>query len=463
MKIILRAFVGVLLALPLSLMAATPPAAPFTDAEIDALLAPVALYPDSVLSHVLIAATVPEDVEEAALWSRRHPDLKGQAAVDAVAGKDWDPSVKALVAFPDVLERMDEDMDWTEDLGEAFLEQEATVMDRVQYLRDRADEAGTLDDVEHVRVVREREYIYLEPEVERVVYVPYYDPWYVYGTWWWPYYPPHYWAYWGGYPAHHYHGAAFYWGVSFNLGPSYYYSRFNWADRHVVVSRPHRYYAPSPGYSGHSSMRRPRDSWHRESDRVVRNHSPWREDTRWRNTNTRRGTGNDRNVPSDRGNRPERTHRDNRRPREPLPSNGYDGGHDNRRPRESLPPQRRGWNRNAEQVRQQLGERRQARQPGRSGWAHERGKAARQPREVRRVDEGRSDSMPRAERRGWRSEGRDESRAEERRPQVERRGGGREESNRGFRPERPQGGREMSRGQGREERPRLHSRGRRDR
>lgn len=256
MKILKSVFLTLLLALPLAAGAAQRPATPFTDAELDALLAPIALYPDTVLSHVLIAATVPEDVEEAADWAERHPDLEGQAAVDAVERKPWDPSVKALVAFPEVLDRMVEDPDWTDDLGLAFLEQEADVMDRVQYLRDRAYENGALDDIEHVRVVREREYIYLEPAVSTVYYVPYYDPWYVYGSWWWPAYPPHRWHYWAGYPVHHYHGSPFYWGISYHVGPSFYVSSFNWRHRHVVVAREHRYYTPQ-GYSGRSSMRRP--------------------------------------------------------------------------------------------------------------------------------------------------------------------------------------------------------------
>jgi hypothetical protein len=256
MKTLKDLFLTLLLALPLAAGAAQRPATPFTDAELDALLAPIALYPDTVLSHVLIAATVPEDVEAAADWAERHPNLEGQAAVDAVERKDWDPSVKALVAFPEVLDRMVEDPDWTDDLGLAFLEQEADVMDRVQYLRDRAYENGALDRIEHVRVVREREYIYLEPAVRTVYYVPYYDPWYVYGSWWWPAYPPHRWHYWAGYPVNHYHGSTFYWGISYHVGPSFYASSFNWRHRHVVVAREHRYYTPQ-GYSGRSSMRRP--------------------------------------------------------------------------------------------------------------------------------------------------------------------------------------------------------------
>jgi len=270
MNALIRGILGLLLVMPLALGAASRPATPFTDAELDQLLAPIALYPDTVLSHVLIAATVPEEVEEAAEWLRRHPNLRGQEAVDAVERMDWDPSVKALVAFPEVLERMDEDPEWTENLGQAFLDQEAVVMDRVQYLRDRAYESGNLESLEHVRVVREREYIYLEPAISHVVYVPYYDPWYVYGSWWWPSYPPHRWSYWAGHPARYYRGSTFYWGFGFHLAPTYYYGRFNWPARRIVVTRPHRHYSPSPGYAGRSTVRRDRhdsQSWRQGTER----------------------------------------------------------------------------------------------------------------------------------------------------------------------------------------------------
>ena len=100
----------------------------FSQAELDSMLAPVALYPDSVLSHVLIAATYPLEVIQAARWSREHPGLRGEDAVDAVEYQDWDASVKALVAFPDLLQRMDEDLQWTQNLGDAFLVQEEEVI-----------------------------------------------------------------------------------------------------------------------------------------------------------------------------------------------------------------------------------------------------------------------------------------------------------------------------------------------
>jgi hypothetical protein len=208
----------------------------YTDAEIDRLLAPIALYPDSVLSHVLVASTYPLEVVQAARWSREHPDVRGEDAVDAVDGMDWDASVKALVAFPDLLVRMDSDLDWTQDLGDAFLAQEGDVMDRVQVLRRHAYDSGNLSSLEHARVIREREVIYIEPAVTEVVYLPYYDPWVVYGAWWWPAYPPYRWSYWAGRPASYYaHYGTFYWGIGFHLAPRFYFCHFNWPSRRVVV------------------------------------------------------------------------------------------------------------------------------------------------------------------------------------------------------------------------------------
>jgi hypothetical protein len=221
----------------------------FTQAELDAMLAPIALYPDSLLSQILMASTYPLEVVEAARWSRDNPGLEGEAAVDAVADRDWDPSVKALVAFPRVLERMDEDLEWTRDLGDAFLAQEDEVLDSVQGLRRRADEAGSLDEVEHVVVEREREVIYIEPANPRVVYVPWYDPWVIYGSWWWPGYAPVVWLA----PGFHFGFTHFYWGPSIHISPLFYYSRFDWHRHHVVTLDIH---ASFPTYvTTHSTLR----------------------------------------------------------------------------------------------------------------------------------------------------------------------------------------------------------------
>ena len=116
----------------------------YTQAQLDQMLAPIALYPDPLLSQILMAATYPLEVVKAARWSEQHPGLQGDDAVRAVEYEDWDPSVKSLVAFPRVIRMMSDRLDWTQDLGEAFLEQEPYVMDTIQRLRERALAAGNL-------------------------------------------------------------------------------------------------------------------------------------------------------------------------------------------------------------------------------------------------------------------------------------------------------------------------------
>src|SRR5437016_583291 len=114
----------------------------FTQQELDQMLAPIALYPDSLLSQILMASSYPLEVVEAARWSKANPNLKGNQAVQAVAQNSWDPSVKSLVAFPQILMMMDDKLNWTERLGDAFLAQQQQVMDTVQNLRQKASAAG---------------------------------------------------------------------------------------------------------------------------------------------------------------------------------------------------------------------------------------------------------------------------------------------------------------------------------
>ena len=209
---------------------------PFRQEELDQMLAPVALYPDSLLSQMLMASTYPLEVVQAARWSRSNRSLKGEAAVKAVEGMDWDPSVKSLVAFPEVLAQMDEKLDWTERLGEAFLAQQQDVMDTIQHLRRRADEAGNLQSTERMRVVREPENIMIEPPAPEVVYVPYYSPAVVYGPWWWPAYPPVFWA---PPPAFVAFGPAFYWGPPIAFSTGFFFGSFDWHHRHAVVHHHH--------------------------------------------------------------------------------------------------------------------------------------------------------------------------------------------------------------------------------
>jgi len=212
---------------------------PYTQAELDQMLAPIALYPDALLSQVLMAATYPLEVVEAARWSRAHPGLQGDEAVRAVQDREWDPSVKSLVAFPQLLQRMDEKLEWTKQLGDAFLAQEAQVMDAVQDLRRKARAAGQLAPDERVHVVEDGGTIVIEAANPRVVYVPYYDPWVVYGPWWWSAYPPVVWAPWPGYVVYR---PGFWWGVGIHISTGFFFGSVSWPHRHVVVTHVNNYY-----------------------------------------------------------------------------------------------------------------------------------------------------------------------------------------------------------------------------
>jgi hypothetical protein len=219
----------------------------FSAAELDQLLAPIALYPDVMLSTILIASTYPLEIVQAARWSRNNPQLSGEAAVAATAGQDWDPAVRALVAFPEILQRLDEDLDWTQALGDAFLYQEAQVMDSVQYLRQRAADAGNLQTDENVRVVRTERTLVIEPVRERIVYVPWYDTRVVYGPWWRPAHPPVYWHAPHWYAPVHYRPrhSGIYWSSGFAVSSGFFFSTVHWPQRHVLVlHRPHHFYAP---------------------------------------------------------------------------------------------------------------------------------------------------------------------------------------------------------------------------
>ena len=120
---------------------------------LDSLLAPIALYPDQLLTQVLMASTYPLEVVEAARFVKANPNLRGAALDDALKDKTWDPSVLSLAAFPQVLDMMNEQLDWTQRLGDAFLSDEASVMNTVQSLRQKAQQAGNLQTTEQQRVV----------------------------------------------------------------------------------------------------------------------------------------------------------------------------------------------------------------------------------------------------------------------------------------------------------------------
>jgi len=161
--------------------------------QLDALLAPIALYPDDLLAQVLMASTYPLEIVEAARFVQQNPGLTGTALDDAVRFKRWDPSVQSLTAFPQVLAMMSDRLEWTQQLGDAFLANRQQVMDTVQALRERARELGTLQDSDQQHVYTSDRAIVIEPAQFDYVYVPVYDPLVVYGPWWVASYQPFFW------------------------------------------------------------------------------------------------------------------------------------------------------------------------------------------------------------------------------------------------------------------------------
>jgi hypothetical protein len=204
--------------------------------ELDQLLAPIALYPDDLLTNMLMASTYPLDVVQAARW-RKEPanaKLKDDALTKALEAKTWDPSIKALVQFPDVLQQMSDKLDWTQKLGDAFLAQQDEVMDQIQFLRQKADEAGNLKSNKQQKISKESGdsgspvYI-IEPASPDVVYVPYYEPTVVYGPWWYDDYPPYYW----GYPGASYVNG-YWWGAGIGVAAGIWgWNHFDW-HRHDI-------------------------------------------------------------------------------------------------------------------------------------------------------------------------------------------------------------------------------------
>ena len=186
---------GVLAGLPARAQSAPTPDAPYSSQdELDQLLAPIALYPDELLAQVLMAATYPLEVVQAARFVEKNPGLKGEALDRALAERNWDPSVQSLAAFPQVLAMMDDKLDWTQRLGDAFLVDQERVMNTVQSLRKRAEAAGNLRSMPELTVMARDDTIIIQPAQPDVIYVPVYDPLLIYGPWWAPAYPPWYWC-----------------------------------------------------------------------------------------------------------------------------------------------------------------------------------------------------------------------------------------------------------------------------
>ena len=204
-----------------------------TPAELQQLVAPIALYPDALVAQILAAATFPEQIVEADRWMQQHGGLTGQQLAQEVDREAWDPSVKALTAFPSVLANMDKNLSWTSSLGDAYVNHEPDVMGAIQDMRRRAQAAGNLNTTSQTNVTQEGRTIVIEPAAPEVVYLPQYDPWVVYGA------PVVAWPGWYWYPGLFVAGPGIAF-ASFDIG---FFGGFGWGwphwgcdwDRHTIV------------------------------------------------------------------------------------------------------------------------------------------------------------------------------------------------------------------------------------
>jgi hypothetical protein len=203
--------------------AAAPAYTQQTAEQLQQLVAPIALYPDSLVAQILAASTFPEQVVEADRWVQAHPDLKGADLGKAVDQQPWDPSVKALAAFPSVLGNMDKNLSWTSSLGDAYYNQQPDVMNAVQVMRRKAQEAGNLKSTPQQTVTEQDSDIDIAPADPDVVYVPAYNPWLVYG------YPVVAWPGWYPYPGIWFGGPYLSFGVGFGIG---WFGGFGWGWGH---------------------------------------------------------------------------------------------------------------------------------------------------------------------------------------------------------------------------------------
>jgi hypothetical protein len=235
--------------------APAPPYTQQTPEQLQQLVAPIALYPDSLVAQILAASTFPEQVVEADRWVQANPDLKGDALGQAVDQQPWDPSVKALVAFPSVLGNMDKNLSWASSLGDAYYNQQQDVMDAVQVMRKRAQDAGNLKSTPQQTVATQDSNIDIEPADPDEVYVPAYDPWLVYGG------PVMAWPGWYPYPGIWFGGPYLSWGPGFGIG---WYGGFGWGwghwgfdwHNHYAMFNHGRYYSGSRTFYNRSSFAR---------------------------------------------------------------------------------------------------------------------------------------------------------------------------------------------------------------
>jgi Protein of unknown function (DUF3300) len=223
--------------------AGAPPSGPSQQqldaAQLDQLAAPIALYPDPLLAQVLMASTYPLEIVQADRFAKANKGLQGDKLTEALAQQDWDTSVKALVEAPTVLAMMNDDLDWTQKLGDAVLAQQADLMDAIQRLRATAQANGKLESTEEQKVTVTQEanqqpVIVIEPSQPEKVYVPYYDPSVVYGDWPYPSYPPYYFPPQPGYIVGGALATGLAWGAGIAIGNAI-WDGFDWHDDNIRV------------------------------------------------------------------------------------------------------------------------------------------------------------------------------------------------------------------------------------
>jgi hypothetical protein len=203
-----------------------PPPAPLpqqSTQELEQLVAPIALYPDPLVAQILAGATHPTEIVEADRWLQQNPDMKGAALATAVDAQSWDASVKALTQFPGLIGMMDQNLSWTSSLGEAYVNGQQNILDAIQTMRQRAQQAGNLKSTPQESVTAADNTIAIEPTDPQVVYVPEYDPWIVYGD------PLADYPDWIGVPGFYYDGLGIEFGLGIGIGL---YGGFGWGWHH---------------------------------------------------------------------------------------------------------------------------------------------------------------------------------------------------------------------------------------
>jgi hypothetical protein len=199
--------------------------------HLQELVAPIALYPDALVAQILAASTYPTEIVEADRWMQQHPSVEKQALAQAVDQQSWDPSVKALTQFPSVLANMDKNLSWASELGDAYVNDQQSVLDAVQTMRRRAQQAGNLKTTSQESVSTQGQTIVIQPANPQIVYVPTYDPWLVYGS------PLVAYPGWYAYPGLYAVGPGISFGFGFGVG---FFAGFGWGWHHWGADWDHR-------------------------------------------------------------------------------------------------------------------------------------------------------------------------------------------------------------------------------